>query len=58
MGDITWILISALGGYVLYLILSILADKDLNYHKEYISEHARVEARKEAQEESNPYSAM
>jgi hypothetical protein len=58
MVDITWILIAALVGYLIFLIFSIFADKDLNYHKEYVSEHARVEARKEAQEESNPYSAM
>jgi len=58
MVDITWILIASLVGYLFFLILSLFAEKDLNYHKNYVEEHARVEARKEAQESNSPYSAM
>ena len=58
MVDITWILIASLVGYLFFLILSLFAEKDLNYHKNYVEEHARVEARKEAQESNRPYSAM
>jgi hypothetical protein len=49
--DLFWIVTNAILGYSLYLVLSLIAKRDLSYYKGYRNEKSRIEARKEAQEE-------
>jgi hypothetical protein len=48
--DITIVLIAAIIGYILYIVINSFGKKELNYVKEFNSERARVDARREAQE--------
>jgi hypothetical protein len=50
--DLFWVNLCALGGYIIYLILSRLGKRQISYHKAYKDEKMRVEARKEAETES------
>jgi len=58
IADLTWVMMSGVVGWVLFMVFDAIAKRDLNYYKTYVEEHARVEARKEAQESNSPYSAM
>lgn len=51
IADLFWIISSAIVGYILYLILSLIGRKDLNYYKSYKDERARVYARNEVNQE-------
>jgi len=51
--DLFWILTNAIIGYSLYLVLSLIAKRDLSYYAGYREEKSRIEARKEAHEDSS-----
>ena len=52
LDDLTWISICALIGYAFYLPLSTIGRANWNYHKVYKNEKIKIEARKEAQDDS------
>lgn len=51
IGDLWWIVLSGLTGYVMYLFFAIVAKRDLEYHRTLKDEKTRIRARKSAQEE-------
>ena len=52
LDDLMWIAICAMIGYVLYIPLTLIAKADWQYYREYRKEKVRVEARKEAEDET------
>lgn len=51
--DLFWIIANAIVGYAMYLVLALIAKRDLSYYAGYKEEKSRIEARKEAHEDKS-----
>lgn len=51
MDDLFWIVLAMNVGYILFLIVSAIAQSYLEYNKAYRNERARIQARKEINED-------